>query len=126
MMKMFLLLFLLTSAFAKSKDPLFLMKLTYGEKVSEMRITQVKKKFIANLQSDTTKRERDLKKQDVDHILSKLRNEKPRTEGNCPRQKVEAWVVVKGKRQLYQACLGSGTDLSKKLTELSDLLATAI
>lgn len=117
-MKYLILTFFVFTATAAPKESILKLRVTYGEKISSFEVTKENKKFFA---SDGT-RQRELKKEDVDHLLAKLKNEKSRKEGSCPRQLLEAEV---GKNKLA-SCMGSGTELSKKLTKLADLLSTAI
>jgi len=127
-MKILLLTILLSAtAFSAPKgEPIFEMEMNLGDKVSNFEITQEKKKFFAKLVTDSADKKRELKKADVDYILDKLKAEKSRDEGSCPRQVIAASVNNKGKKSQYKACLGSGTELSKKLQGIADLLATAI
>lgn len=125
----YIILTIIFSSFslASSKNaPLFSMEMKLGDKVSRFKIVQEKKKFFATMLTDSLEKKRELKKADVDYILGKLKSEKSRNEGQCPRQEIQASVVTNGKKSNYGACLGSGTELSKKLAGMADLLATGI
>jgi hypothetical protein len=124
-LKYFIVLFLITNAIAAS-DPLISVSIHYGEKSTQIEVKKVKAKFIASISSAGESRTRELSKKDVDYLLSKLQGEKARREGICPRQEIEARVTEKKKTSELSACLGSGTELSKKLQGIADLLLTAI
>ena len=126
-MKSFLFLFIISSAVAApSQAPIFSLQMTYGEKISSFEIRKIKSKFIGTIVSGSVKRERELKKKDVDYVLEKFKGEKARKEGVCPRENVVAAIQEKGKSSQYSACLNSGTELSKKLTNLANLLSSSI
>jgi hypothetical protein len=122
----FIILFSVLGIAAPKSLPIFTMEMNYGDKVSRFVITQEKKKFFAEFKTDSADKRRELKKSDVDYILDKLKAEKSIAEGTCPRQMIQASVNGHGKRSQYSACLGSGTELSKKLQGIADLLVTAI
>ncbi len=121
-MKYFFLVLLAFSSQAAPKETLMKMKVTYGEKISSFEVTKENKKFYGSFTSAEGTRQRELKKEDVDHLLAKFKGEKSRKEGSCPRQLMEVEV---GKNKLA-SCIGGSTELSKKLTKIADLLSTAI
>jgi hypothetical protein len=124
----FLILFLFISQVlaAPASHSLLSLKVSYGEKVTRIDVTKEKNKYFAAISSPEGSRRRELTQKDVDYLFSKLGSEKVRQEGACPRQEIEALYTVKKKVSRLSACLGSGTELSKKLQGVADLLLTAI